>query len=360
MEMEVIKKIALIPILLIFALALIIPVNASDSWFKDSSSGTWVSDLNTHWKTSEAQEVANITWLYEPSGNFSIWDSKVRVNLQITGLGGLWQIIDLSVGNETDYIQVEMRYCLEVYSWFFGLFQGTVRSSFIWVSKLDNHTEGESVGSWSSLVVFRVVFLRYNATAIKLMLLAFDNPDNPNAMWSYQRIYTVNESCFNTPNVHLRQAVIKDYTTLIGGYIEGWKFNEGILTDGSYHEDYEVEGTMGFWDAIATELWSGLTNAWNGLTSWSSENLAWIGDLYSYLSYGLGFVVGLFQGITPYLPYFFLLYPLWFLNVVGQCVYDGSIEPLMNHLLTIYHFFANLISMIVNIAQTIWSYIKFW
>jgi hypothetical protein len=339
---------------------LVSPVLSTDTWEKESSNGSWLIETNSHWKSAEDQNFANLTFKYHPSGNFSIWDTRIKGKNSITGLGLMLQWIDLSIGNDTEYLQVEICYSYEAWAWFFGLLQGTVTSSSVRVSKISNHTDYDQVGSWGMFPVYRIVFLRFNATMIRLKVLAFADENSTNAMWNFDRNYTIPENAYNYPQVYLEQDIAKDFVVFINGYIEGWKFQELLECNGAYHEDWETEGTLGFWDSILTELWGGLTSAWNGLTSWTSEHLAFLGDVYSYLAFGLNFIVNLFQTATQFFPLFIMGYGIFLLGLIIVCVIEGDPAPLWDHLLFLYQVLANVISMIMNVAEVIYNFVHIW
>jgi len=348
-----------IPILI---LILVNPIRAYGGWYEDESGGTWELKSDVHWKTQENNEDAHLYMINNLTGDFSLWDVKIKGKAQITGIGALWHYVDLSVGNDSEYVMVTIKYNLQIVGWLFGLIQAQVKLSGIMIGKIENNVivYKENLHDFNEFYVYRVVFLRVNASAIRVICLAFTDETQVNAVWKDERTILVNASAFNYPDVFLEQDMSKVYATVIGGYIEGWKSGEMIRDDGYYYTDYSVESVLGFWDSLKAQIWNSITGAWYGLTSWASENLAWLGNIYEYLSFGLSFIPSIFKVATNVLPLILLIYPVWLMMVGVQCVTEGSIDPLMSHFMGIYHFFANLITMILNVAQTIWDYIKFW
>jgi hypothetical protein len=348
-------------ILFLCALLIISPCSALDSWVLSSDPnetyGNWEKTSRWDWQSKSDNVDGELWYDYYPSNPFALWDLKVRSNIVITGLGEIAHVLDFDFGNDTDWIQVEIRWIKTAYAWFFGLFQGTVISTWVYVSKLDNYSEPEKVWSSPSNSILRVVMFRSANDTLTVKLVALASENATQGVWNFARNYTLPSSLFE--NGYLTQIIGKHPISTIG-YVQGQIWNEVLICDGSTRADYDVEGTTGFWEGIVQEIWNGLTNAWNGLTEWASANLGFLGDVWSYLSFGLTFIANLFKTSTQFLPLFLIGYGVWIMGLIGACIIEGDPGPLFNHLLDMYHFFANLISMLMNVASTIWNYIKFW
>jgi hypothetical protein len=356
------KKIWLSLIMLIFVCSLIVPAMAQ-GWEKYNAEcyGSWVIDSHSHWKSENDNQDAQLNYVYDLSNStFTVWDFKVHpISVDITGFGSMTMGFEAEWGNDTDWCGVLITWHKIVYSWFFGLFQGSAYFGDVYFSKLDNYSEPEKVGELSYFTSYHVVFYRSATNQLTIKVVALENANSDKGVWQYSRTYNFSESLFS--NCYLDQYMFKGWTSLaIRGFVEGQKTNELILADGSIYGNWTTEEIMGFWDSIKVGIWNTITSTWYGLTSWVSNNLPWLGDLGRYISFGISFIVGLFGVATQFLPYLLTFYGIWLFGLCIDSVTKGSFDPLFSHFMDVYHFFANLISMIMNVAQTIWNYIKFW
>jgi hypothetical protein len=356
------KKIWLSLIMLFFVCFLIVPAMAQ-TWEIDNSEsyGSWSISYNYHWKTENDNQDAQLDFVYNlTNSTFTVWDFKVHpIDVDITGFGSMMMGFEASWGNYTDWCGVVILWHKTVYSTFFGLFQGTSYIGDVLVSKLDNYSDFEKVGELSYFTSYHVVFYRSATNQLTIKIVALENRDSDKGVWDFSRAYNFSESLFS--DCYLEQYVGKTWISLaIKGYVEGEKTNELILADGSIYGNWTTEQTLGFWDGIKSRIWNTLTSTWYGLTSWSSNAMPWLGDLGRYLWFGISFIAGLFNVAIQYMPFLFSFYGIWLFALCIDSVYQGSLDPLFSHFLNLFHFFANLISMIMNVAQVIWNYIKFW
>jgi hypothetical protein len=356
------KKIWLSLIMPIFVCFLIVPAMAS-TWEIDNSEcyGSWSINFPYHWKSENNNEDAQLNYEYNLTGsNFTVWDFKVHpIDVDITGFGSMMMGFEATWGNDTDWCGVVILWHKIVYSYFFGLFQGTSYFGDVLVSKLDNYSDFEKVGELSYFTSYHVVFYRSAIDQLTIKVVALENRDSDRGIWEFSRTYDFSESIFS--QIWLEQFMGKTWTSLaISGFVEGEKTNELILADGSIYSEWTTEEISGFWDAIKTQIWNTITSTWYGLTSWTSSAFPWLGDLGRYLWFGITFITGLFGVATQFLPFLFSFYGIWLFALCIDSVSEGSLDPLYSHFMDIYHFFANLISMIMNVAETVWNYIKFW
>jgi hypothetical protein len=356
------KKIWLSLIMLIFVCSLIGPVMAQ-TWQLDNSQsyGSWAINYHYHWKSENDNQDAQLVYVYNLSGsNFTIWDFKVHpINIDITGLGSMAMGFEATWGNDTDWCGVAIYWHKMVWSWLFGLFQGSTCIGNVFVSKTDNYTKFEKVGELSYFTSYHFVFYRSAIDKLTIKIVALENRNSDKGVWEFSRTYNFSESIFS--QIYLEQYMGKIWTSSgIRGFVDGEKTNELILADGSIYGNWTSEQILGFWDSIKSQIWNTMTSVWYGLTSWSSNAFPWLGDLGRYLWFGLTFIAGLFGVAIQFLPYLFAFYGIWLFCLCIDSVVQGSFDPLYSHFMDVYHFFANLISMIMNVAQTIWNYIKFW
>jgi len=355
-------KLAILTSFLILTI-LIGNVKADLNWVEDTTerSGSWDIAQHDHWKSgNDAGESFCDFEMHNLTSGFAIYDAYfLTTHIEMDTIGELRSGVMLDFGTEfPNGVRVRVYWIKQIWGTFWGL-QGTVHTTSIAVSKLDNYEEPENIKDFSMIATIRIVLHRSSNDTLTLKIVALKEPNATSSLWSFERSYTLPSNVFTEGYLELRYA--KTWVSQsIRGWVEGIKWNEYILADGSIVPNYAVEGTLSFWDSLAQEIWGGLQNAWNGLTSWFAVNFAWLGDIYAYLSFGFRFIVSLFNMGLNFLPLFFGFYGIWLLGICIQSVNDGSFSPIWEHFQNIYHFFANLISMIVNVAQTIWNYIKFW
>jgi hypothetical protein len=356
------KKLRFALIILVSLLFILSSCHALDSWVLSSDPnktyGDWEKLNRKNWKSESTSLDAQLWYDYDPSDAFALWDLKVKSNILIEGLGDHAHVLDFTFGNDTLWVQVEIVWRKICYAWLFGLFQGTVVDTGVYVSSLANYSESEKVWSTSSNAIFRVVMYRSANETLTVKLVAFANEDATEGVWSFSRNYTLSDACF--ANGYVTQIIGKHPVSGSIAYVEGQIWNEVLICDGSIISDYEVEGTAGFWEGVAEEIWNSLVNAWNGFSEWASANLGFLGDVWSYITFGLTFIVNLFQLGTQFFPMFIAGYGIYLLGLILICVIKGDPAPLWDHLLFLYQTLATVISMIMNVAETVYGYIKFW
>lgn len=82
-----------------------------------------------------------------------------------------------------------------------------------------------------------------------------------------------------------------------------------------------------------------------------------IGQWITWLSAFLLILVNAFKLSFPFLPVIVLC---WLMDAIATSIIEGNLQPIGNVFMTIYNFIRGIIQTIVNIANAIWSVIKFW
>lgn len=359
--MKMIKKIVISALILLFVL---MPLTyAQVGWNEDTENtvGEWDFKSHTQWKSTPNIAQERLVYHYYPSevDVFSLWDTKFTSHIYITNVGSVAQVVELYFGNDTHWVCVQLWWKKTVWSHFFGLFQGVAEETSVWISNPENYSEMIEIHTELANYIPHVVMYRNASNNLNIAIALLTEINSTNSIWCYEQNYTLPEGVFSDFTLDMWIWEIHISYLTANAYIEGSK-SEILILDGSIIPDYDIEGTLDFWENLKTQLWHIVTNAWNGFTSWATDTFGWMGDLWNYLSYGLTFIVGLFQNAVQYIPLFISLYPIWFLTILVTALVEWKFGILEEHLLGIYHFFANIIDMIVNILQTIWEYIKFW
>ena len=356
------KIFLLIGFLLLWLLIFAYPVYALDydTWIQIEKTGDWISDIRFSWNT-DIWFIGDklLAYEYHPSNNFTYWD--LTITQTSTTDGDIAHEVLLAINN--DALNQSVAVLLKFHSWTYSKWIGRGTASEIYIDILDpeNLSSTDFRNIWHSATnpAVRVIFRRSATTQITVNILAFDNPQAPNPFWQTEINYTITEAFIK--NAYLGQAVYVRASVLIGkSNVKGEIHNEVLICNGQIMPSIELPPTMGFWDSLKAQIWNALTNAWYGITSWVSENLGWLGDLYKYLSFGLTFIANLMGTALRFLPLFFVGYLLYLFGLIIVCVVQWNPDPLFNHFFQLYDFLSGIISMIVNVANTIWNYIKFW
>jgi len=281
---------------------------------------------------------------------------RVRNDITVNNVGSIAHGLHFFLGNDTYYLEVAFTWEKTCYSALFGI-PAYYWHTQVWVSKSDL-SDREVVFDTGSNPTYRVAIYRNDNTNITVKIVAFANPDDTSGIWSFEREYTdLDPQILNeTFEIWIEKTVVPSPN----GYLEGWIWNEAFICNGEIIENVQVEGTQSFWDALANQLWSTITDAFYGLGEWAKQNFGFLGDLYEYLSFGLSFIVSLFDIVREFIPFFFFGYIIYLFGLIVSCVIRWDMDPLINQLIVIYQFFVNVINMIINVAQAIWNFIKIW
>lgn len=138
------------------------------------------------------------------------------------------------------------------------------------------------------------------------------------------------------------------------GYVNGWLDDE-IVEDGFTFTDQtteEIQG-FGFWDFV-NQFWGSVTGTF---PAWLKEAVDGFASLTPWFWEILASFWSMVLVVLPFMPYILGLYVL---DAVTTSVSTGSIQPIGNVMLQLYGLASGLVGVIVGIADTIYSFIKFW
>lgn len=116
----------------------------------------------------------------------------------------------------------------------------------------------------------------------------------------------------------------------------------GINLEGSTLPSYEPAVQKAFMDYI----WDAIFAFIKGIGDW----FVWLAML----------LTALFTAMGPFLPLLPIIFMFWILGVTVEAIETGRIELLAEALYAVYETIKKVIQVIVNIALTVWSIIKFW
>ena len=321
-----------------------------------SQTGTWQICERTHWKGMGENE-GFAEWNNKTMANFTGYYATFRFSeLDTLGTGwGWWENYAEKIvavwlnftGDTGKKIVLGIQFNKRIDLW--GLIGKQQVVSYVNIDPSGyGYLGGEYRLDMLSFAGYTEVYVYKDGENLRIKVFNYQNLlENPLAMTDFT--LNVTETWFN--EVSFNQAVKH------GGF-KGNKF-DGYLE----HEDFSysigelpTEKTLGenvfdvfFRSLIQTvqviPLW--LRNTADLMYGW----LKWTTTLIG------GMVWSIVSTVTPFLP---LLIVFYVVDAGITSVYTGSITPLGNCFLTLYNFTVALISAIVDILRTIWSFIHFW
>jgi hypothetical protein len=127
-------------------------------------------------------------------------------------------------------------------------------------------------------------------------------------------------------------------------------------------------GGQGQFDIYQTLTYSGETQVYEEHPPWGRtffddlwETIkVFFGSLGQWFGWLNTFIVFLFKALKMAFPIIPIIVLFWFLDAVGTSIAYGDWHPIGDVFFTLFDFIRGIIQTIVNIAQTIWSIIKWW
>jgi phage-related protein len=107
---------------------------------------------------------------------------------------------------------------------------------------------------------------------------------------------------------------------------------------------------------ITDYIWQVLTGAFKPF----QPIVDFFGNLWRYIDYALKFLGNLFSYVLMWIPFLLEIFGIFMIIFTLTCVVTGEVDRVVDLLYKIYQFFANLISMFINVAEAIYNKIKFW
>lgn len=335
-------------------------VFALDEWQEYTEegypSGTWEAKTRVYWRSGDNWEgSARFCYFYNSSLPFTLWDFRVNGASE-----SVWsevrQYIQFEIHNPVNGTSVG----LTIYYYKNSGGALSTFGSVVYVPKPDNLSDAESAYyAVQHFYAFRVLMYRRDNDTITVSFAVLANPDDKEAMETWQRNYTVGKNWIDNAKIMFHSVIVQ--RVWAKGYVEGQIWNERLICDGTTIADVSLESPVDFWENLRRSIWNSLTSTFYGLSESFKHAFGWTGDLYNWLTLCFTFVGGIVYNIVhlslPFLPIILLF---WFMDAMFTSVQEGKLQPIGNCFMTIYDFLRGVIQTIVNIASAIWEYIKFW
>ena len=339
------KNLVVIPIIV----SLIVNVNIASAWVLVDQSGEWEIAQHDHFKSSTSNLVGKATLVFEQTyENFSYWECE----LKYTNLaeGGFWMfgrdvkaktVLTLTDGNHT----IKITYFGMGTKWFFAW--GYYRNYLI-----DAEVDGK--------VILTKEWDYVTGEPYYLHFWIFENDQNQTEIhvqaWQGDEVVSgasaTLDYLFDT--VTLRQEVTKSGK----GWIEGVKPLEVISSEVPSElaipvppEEMPIQERIWYrMKRLAEQILETLPEPMRNFLEGLGEAFGYIHDTFSLM----------LNVVIAFAPMFPILYAMYLIGVVIKCVNQGSIEPLYDHLISIYNILATLWNAMINAIRLLWSVLKFW
>jgi hypothetical protein len=142
---------------------------------------------------------------------------------------------------------------------------------------------------------------------------------------------------------------------LLNGQIEAQITDELLLTN-LPPQNYTLESEAEWHQTVLDYLWQLLT----GVTQQFQPIAQWFGQLWVYINYALSFLGQMFSYATAFIPILVSMFGVWICFFTIQNLAELNMTPIVEVFVGIYQFFANLITMFINVIEAIYEKIKFW
>jgi len=325
------------------------------AWQETGRSGNWILDEHTHWKTDDASgwRAYEIAWNNTGFVNFTQWNFLT----ELWGYGRGSSLIDMDMEQRATFTLKDSNAVttVELKVWYryekAGIFDLDDTNVKLFVN-------GTKEAYWKPDVTYGHPIIR---------VWFFQNQSNSNVLSVQMRVYkpdgslvggfdeyvTVGQSWFSQVNL-FQEVHAWGY-----GWMEGIKGEEVIKTN------VPGEGTEEEIPTGQRSLITDLINFVNGLWISIKEVMPQpIQDFMSFLEGITGIVWeviwltwSIVIGIAPML---LIIFGFYWLNVGLTALHEQSVDPLFEAVTRTYQMFASFANTVINIAKTIWGFIKFW
>jgi hypothetical protein len=334
---------------------------ARAEWEQLSETGSWEICERDHWKENLESTVGFAEWGNKSVSAFTGYYGTVSFSELSTGATGwgFWEnyaLTQVSVwlnftGNCTDHTQIILNLDFKKYLDLWGAIQGFSVQSRVcedWGGYYG--TDAGTLGYQTdvlSLSGYTEVFAYKDGTNFTVAVYNYQNVgENPRLMSVAS--FAVGAEWFSevSVNVAVRHQGFHPFNF------------DGCL---SYENLAYTAGTLptekGWGENILDTFVNGLINLFSAVPQWLKD-VAF--EAYSYvkwLSPILNIVLATLVSVLPLLPLILVFYGL---DVLTTAVVTGSFEPVGAMFTSLYGLAAGLISALVGVLETIWSFIKFW
>jgi len=343
------------PILFLFS---VIPVYAD--WTQVSKSGDWSVCERTHWEQTDIEDSQGVASWQTTIENFTGYYAKIDIyEIATYKLAwwhfAYWKYLYLTWDFTSDLsntITVTIRIGAQASWW--GLLYGTS----VLVSEIK--WNGESFGEINPgkegvypprFVEFYLWADKENSTVTGKVYFWIPENSNPYLLGSFEHEITSDEFYNST--------LIDFQVRHEGSGIFNAEMKDTIKTQGEWGYTFPtpIEETPAF-----NQIWN---NFWYTVGEWFGKALpGWaqnfIATLRGYADFFISLIVLIGQSALQFFPFFPLIFLFWLLDAIITSVAEGNLQPVGNAVMTIYNTLRGIVGVIANIAETLWSIIKFW
>jgi len=143
------------------------------------------------------------------------------------------------------------------------------------------------------------------------------------------------------------------------GWIEGTKYSETIKQN--VPGELTTEEITPQSKSLIQDLITFISGVWTSLKEIMPPSVQAIMSMIETLSDVAWTVIWLtFTIVSGLLPLLGVVIGFYFLNAGLRSLHEGSVEPLMKAAETFYNMFMGFANTAINMAKTIWSFVKFW
>lgn len=328
---------------------------SSSNWVLISHQGNWISSQRTSWQTADDNVTGKLVYFYNNNLPLTYWviyaNGYVNWHNQVSSH---YNLINMTLTNGTDAVYIMGGWAN------YWITNGQYDQTLAYASKLDNHSDYEGIGYRPKFLPIRMDLVRTANDTLTTRFIIYSDSNLNTTVYTWERNYTLSESFFETAKLYMTIDKISYYDP-DGCYASGQLIREILVCDGTISSGMPTEAGMTWYQYLGWAIWQSLT----GTASWFSETVhnvyPYFGFILDAMTFMFTFIGGvLWSFVHVGLPFLPIIVIFWLLDATVTSVQDGNLQPLGNAFMTIYDFIRGVIQAIVNIASTIWEYIKIW
>lgn len=346
-----------IPMIVAFALMLLLSPLVFAGWVEDSYSGDWIAKNRAYWGADGGDGFGDMYWSYDEYV-FEGYEASINFT-QFSSYRNWWDYQDnkkvvLLWNFSNIYVYVNFLEQHNLFGWIQDRWvqvatsensTAFTASADFWWNPFAIQTERDDFLNFPSYV--KVYMDKISATEVQIVILncRVDTTDNV-LLWD--ETYSVSADWFANNNMTF-SVMHSGYGSFFGG------MSDSIHTSPfspDYGDTEDIQG-FGIWDFIDNLLGGAL----RVLPSWLQDQVAMLGGWFGWLISAVPFFSQFIGMVLPILPYFLLF---WILDAVASCVLTGNISPLGVCFSTILHLGSSVVGVLVTIMGTIYDFIHFW
>jgi len=341
----------------IFFMFFILVNSVYADWVLFAKEGYWEIEGRTHYKSGWQDDTCFLTYNITVA-NFTAYLVEIngKVETSATWVTTYWEELVILHSETTGE-----EWGLNCATWkdvgmnFFGIpWVGYGCEVWLW----DGAKQDETVkirGGSGFVVHWKIRVFKYQDNKLKLQAEGYN--DKNNCILSAEKVIDVNPSFWESITIQLihMEESQSIWFNLFDGQIEGWVTNEMILNNlGALN--FNLTSEAEWKQQIADYLWQVLTGAFKPF----EPVVSFFGNLWKYINYALQFLGNLFNTAVLFIPLLLEIFGIWILLFTLVNIGIGRVDTIVEMYFKIYQFFANLISMFVNVIEAIYNKIKFW